>query len=252
MNMQRHYAFCSLALLLLTSGAAAKSAQWTSAKVTGQVILNGAALRSGQNLNGGDKIRTGRDGRTLLLKDRDHVIVTPNSRFQVPAESRGNYRTELFQYFGTMKYEIAPAPWRRFSVRTPYLAVVVKGTAFQVDISSGKTTVSVIRGAVQVIDGDTGERVLLRPGQAVTTLHKPNAGLVSGTIRAELTDGGAAGILGSAAPGLPGKLGAGIGIDAGGTSATAGAGASVGELGGSAGASVGGGTGIGAGVGLDF
>lgn len=248
-----HFVSGVLVLLLLTSSAAAKPAQWLSAKVTGKVIWNGAVLRSGQNLNGGDRIQTGRTGRTLLLKDRDRVIVTPNSRFQVPAESGRNYRTELFQYFGTMKYEIAPAPWRRFSVRTPYLAVVVKGTAFRIDISSDRTTVSVTEGAVQVVDGDTGERVLLKPGQAVSTLHRPSAGLISSPSRAGLSDDGVGGILGSAGSELGGNLDAEIGIDIGGTSASAGARASAGRLGGSAGASVGGGAaGIGAGVGLDF
>lgn len=253
MSQPAHLPFGVFVVLLMMSGAAAKSGQWLSAKVSGQVLRNGTNLHSGQGLEIGDKIRTGRAGRVLIVKDKDRVIVTPNSRFQVPRERSPNYRTELFQFLGTMKYDVEFAPWRRFAVRTPYLAIVVKGTAFKVDIGSNKTTVSVTRGAVQVTDGDTGQRALLKAGQMVTTLHRPNAGLVTSTMRSDLQGQDGAGNLLSAEQGLTASVEAGVDIGVGGSSGTAsaGAGASAGGIGGSAGASVGAG-GVGASVGLDF
>ena len=239
--MYRKSQITLICYLALTVTASAQPVQWKASKATGQVLRNEDSLHSGDYLDNGDRIRTGRTGRALLVHNRSKVIVNPNSRFQIPPTTGQSQLTELFQFHGTMQYDVAHAPWRRFRVRTPFLAIVVKGTAFEIDIQSDSTKVSVTRGAVQVIDADTGERTLLTPGQSVSTRHRPNAGLEQQIRRAgdlpETLNGGPPGI-----GGLPG----------GGTAAVnANAGISSGALNAEAGVSVDAGAGdIGVGVGV--
>lgn len=258
--------------LLLAADASAQTAQWIASKASGHVLRNNEDMvTSGEHLDLGDRIKTGRNGRALLVHNRSKVIVTPNSRFQIPPSQSRNQLTEIFQYYGRLQYDVSHKPWRQFRVRTPYLAIVVKGTQFDIDIESSSTTVSVSRGAVQVIDSDTGQRSLLTPGQSITTRHRPNAGLVLQSRRADGNGSGTGSGAGSGGVSVNADIGSGgigIGVDAGsaGVSASAGVGAgglgagatagdsSVGASVGGGGVSVGvggGGGGLGGGLGLD-
>ena len=71
-----------------------------------------------------------------------------------------------------------------FEVRTPHLAVVVKGTSFTITVTPHETKVVVVEGVVGVSDPLTGDAVDLGAGQSVVRGIVEQAGLVVETISA--------------------------------------------------------------------
>ena len=106
------------------------------------------ALDAGRELNAGDSIWTGRNGRILLMNDQGSVLLAPKSLVKIPAQALPNSFSVLFQTHGTVSAEVDKRRKRYFSIQTPYLAAVVKGTEFDVEIEKKQTRVSVSKGLV--------------------------------------------------------------------------------------------------------
>jgi hypothetical protein len=176
-------AFVAALILGSASGAsAADDGVWSVGKATGEVWVatDGAqqvSLNQQEALKPGDTIRTGRNGRVLLVRGEETILISPNSVVGLPTEKKEGLSTTIIQQAGSILLEVEKRNVKHFEVETPYLAAVVKGTQFSVTVGAGSTKVGVIRGQVEVSDFKTGQIAQVMPGQAATVLEHGKAGL---------------------------------------------------------------------------
>lgn len=174
-----------LAALILGMASAASAADdggWSVSKSSGEVWLaaSGAqqvSLSQEGTLKPGDTIRTGRNGRVLLVRGEETILISPNSVVGLPAEKKEGLSTTIIQRAGSILLEVEKRNVKHFEVETPYLAAVVKGTQFSVTVGAGSTKVGVLRGQVEVSDFRTGQIAQVMPGQAATVLEHGKPGL---------------------------------------------------------------------------
>ena len=174
-----------LALLIVSlagSGAIAEDAGWRIAKTSGDVwVANSGvqrvSLTDKEVLNPGDNIRTGRNGRVLLVRVEETMLVAPNSVIGIPAEKKEGLSTTIIQQAGSILLDVEKRNVKHFEVETPYLAAVVKGTQFRVSVNRTGTSVDVLRGAVEVADFKSGKFATVLPGQAARVSAQGEGGL---------------------------------------------------------------------------
>src|SRR6185369_6927001 len=172
------------ALILGTASfaSAADDGVWSVSKSSGEVWLaaNGAqpvSLTQEGTLRVGDTIRTGRNGRVLLVRGAETILISPNSVVGLPAEKKEGLSTTIIQQAGSILLEVEKRNVKHFEVETPYLAAVVKGTQFSVTVNAGSTRVGVLRGQVEVSDFKTEQIAQVMPGQAATAFEHGKSGL---------------------------------------------------------------------------
>jgi hypothetical protein len=175
--------FLPAVLFALCAGSAAmaQDLSWRISKASGDVWVatSGAqpvALTSDAVLKAGDTIRTGQNGRVLLARGGETILVSANSVVGIPAD-RQNGMTTIAQQAGSILLEIEKRNVPHFEVATPYLAAVVKGTQFRVTVNASGSSVDVLRGQVQVVDYKTGQNALVNPGQAAVVAAQGTSGL---------------------------------------------------------------------------
>src|SRR2546423_11115491 len=184
MRTVRQFA-CVLATTLAfaaSSTLAADNGNWSVSKSAGEVWMTAsgvqqASLKPDEVLKPGDTIRTGRNGRVLLTRGEETILIAPNSVVGLPAEQKEGLSTTIVQKAGSILLEVEKKNVKHFEVETPYLAAVVKGTQFRVTVNASSTSVDVIRGQVQVADFKSGQIAQVMPGQRATTLSHGNGGL---------------------------------------------------------------------------
>jgi FecR protein len=182
----------ALALFVIVSAASqtlAQGAAWRVSKSSGEVWVSTSgvqqvSLSDVAALNPGDTIRTGRNGRVLLVRGQETILISPNSVVGLPAQkSPGS--TTIIQQSGSILIEVEKRNNPHFEVETPYLAAVVKGTQFRVSVSQSESYVNVLRGQVDVTDLKSGQTALVMPGQMAKVWALGNGGLLlsgSGTL----------------------------------------------------------------------
>src|SRR3954465_3008822 len=176
-------AFAAALILGTACGAsAADDGVWSVGKATGEVWVatSGAqqvSLNQQEALKPGDTIRTGRNGRVLLVRGEETILISPNSVVGLPTESKEGLSTTIIQQAGSILLEVEKRNVKHFEVETPYLAAVVKGTQFSVTVAAGSTKVGVLRGQVEVSDFKTGQIAQVLPGQAATVFEHGKPGL---------------------------------------------------------------------------
>jgi len=167
-----------LAILLLAgalvggagSALALDAGPWLVTEVAGEARLasvGGAprALRVGDEVAPGYAVETGADGRAILTRDGTSMTLSANGRLEIPTTHQNGVRTTVFQRLGTVLLNVDKRPEQHFQVDTPYLAAVVKGTTFTVNVGAAGAEVHLVEGAVEVGAFGSGEVALLRPGQ---------------------------------------------------------------------------------------
>ncbi|MCP3367856.1 FecR family protein [Bradyrhizobium cajani] len=176
-------AFVAALVLGMASGAsAAEDGTWSVSKASGEVWVatNGAqqvSLTQEEVLKPGDTIRTGRNGRVLLVRGEETILISSNSVVGLPPEKKEGLSTTIIQQAGSILLEVEKRNVKHFEIETPYLAAVVKGTQFSVTVGAGSTKVGVLRGQVEVSDFKTGQIVQVMPGQAATAFEHGKPGL---------------------------------------------------------------------------
>jgi len=245
-----------LASILIACFAGATSAgdgaAWSVVRASGKVWIQteGASrvsLGDATAIQPGTTLATDADARILLQRGKETMVVGPGTIMKVPTDASRMFTTVL-ELTGEIEFDVEKRNVQHFSVKTPHLAAVVKGTHFSVRAGAESDTVEVTRGLVEVRSLRTGERVDLLPGQSVTVSE---SGLVVGGLQhASLDPSGTTAASDPGAPGTPGieaNVGGsnGVSVSAG---AGSGIGASVGGSGG-VGVSVGGGSGVSVNVG---
>src|SRR6267154_3417352 len=155
---------------------------WSVSKSSGEVWMTttGAqtvSLSQQDVLKPGDTIRTGRNGRVLLVRGAETILVSPNSAIGLPTENKDGLSTTIVQQAGSILLEVEKRNVKHFEVETPYLAAVVKGTQFSVTVNAAGTSVSVRRGQVEVSDFKSGQIAQIMPGQVATAFAHGRGGL---------------------------------------------------------------------------
>jgi hypothetical protein len=170
-----------LAVLYAGSAASAQDALWRVSKASGDVsvtTLGGqqSALTAGTALNPGDNVRTGQNGRALLVRGEETILISPNSAIGIPAQKKSELTTTIIQQAGSILLEVEKRNVKHFQVETHYLAAVVMGTQFRVTVNNTDSRVDVLRGQVEVSDFKSGQFALVAPGQAAQ-VSQSTAGL---------------------------------------------------------------------------
>ncbi len=102
-------------------------------------------------------------GRAVLVRGDETVLIEPNSRVQLPGDPI-NGNTQVLQNLGSAIYTIGKQQKPHFQVDTPYMAAVVKGTAFTVTVGAGEASVAVSEGLVEVSTPGQADVEFVRPG----------------------------------------------------------------------------------------
>ena len=172
----------ALALGAVSNAHAAEGETWSVSKSSGEVWMTttGAqtvSLSQQDVLKPGDIIRTGRNGRVLLVRGEETILVAPNSVIGLPTEKKDGLSTTIVQQAGSILLEVEKRNVKHFEVETPYLAAVVKGTQFRVSVDAGSARIDVIRGQVEVADFRSGQIAQVLPGQVATASAQGKPGL---------------------------------------------------------------------------
>ena len=158
--------------LIATPALAKVSSAWVVAQKSGdvRVIHNGlqpASVQVRAALSPGDVIATGANGRAMLTRGDDYVVVAPGSRLLLPKAEEKRGFTRLIQQVGTMLYKVKHTGVPHFAVQTPMLAAVVKGTSFSVVVDDQRAAVQVTEGVVEVSSLSGDARRLVERGITV-------------------------------------------------------------------------------------
>ena len=195
--------FSAFLVIALASGA--KAADWKVVKTFGQTWVQTSGIQKislsrGTSLSGNATVITGRNGKVFLVRGNESIIVAPNSMLRLRNQTSGG-RTTILQDSGSATYRVHRRNAPHFTVKTPTLSALVKGTNFKVVENRFVSKVWVNEGLVQVTVPATGEVADIRPGQSAVFEHKRNASLniVGPGARDRVTKSAAVETLGGAA-----------------------------------------------------
>ena len=142
-NIPLNTIFLPLVLVIaLLIPASAAAADWKIVRMSGDVRVyhndvTWISLKQDYRLKPGEAVWTGRNGRVMLASASGRLLLKPRSMVRIPVRSsRGSYSV-LHQYSGTIEADIDSRKTRHFSVKTPFLAAVVKGTKFTISVKAG-------------------------------------------------------------------------------------------------------------------
>lgn len=121
-------------------------------------------LTRGQVVPDGGRVRTESNGRVELVRGAERISLAANTEISI-RDAGDQKMTSVIQSRGTVTVDAERRNVQHFSVQTPVLAAVVKGTQFTVTYSNGQASVSVDRGVVQVQDAGHEMVVDVTPGQ---------------------------------------------------------------------------------------
>jgi hypothetical protein len=160
----------TLAILGMESSASAADKAWQVSKASGEfwVTHDGVQLASvttGTSVGAGDYVMTGQNGRVLLVRGEETMLISPNTVISIPNQSADGMSTTIVQRVGTIALEVEKRNVQHFEVQTPFLAAVVKGTKFAVSVDGSGSHVDVTRGQVEVSANESGQTAMVMPGQ---------------------------------------------------------------------------------------
>lgn len=158
-----------LAAMLASTSTAVLAQHWIAERLRGSVLQlessSWVALEHGDVVPDGRKIRTLGDGRVELVRGQERIALAGNTEIAI-RDAAGQKMTSVIQTLGSVTIEAERRNVQHFSVQTPVLAAVVKGTQFTVTYSNGQARVDVDRGVVQVQDSANSMVVDVIPGQS--------------------------------------------------------------------------------------
>jgi hypothetical protein len=165
----------------------AQESNWHIQKSSGAVWVGSSeaqpvALSSSTVLKPGDHVRTGLNGRVLLVRGSESILIAPNTVVGLPLDKSEGMSTTIIQQTGSILLEVEKRSQKHFEVETPYLVAVVKGTQFRVSVDQHASKVDVISGAVEVGELRSGRFATILPGQSATVATFGSSSLsISGT-----------------------------------------------------------------------
>ncbi len=157
-----------LFMLLIACGSSFAGG-WLVTKVSGSVSAGAAGhlleVKRGVTIALGSTVSTSANGRVQLERDNSSMIVAPNTTVVLEKGGFFGRKTRVAQEAGSVAFDIEKRSKPYFSINTPYLAAVVKGTRFTINVGAGKSRVNVSRGLVQVTGKQGGQSVDVGAGQ---------------------------------------------------------------------------------------
>lgn len=160
-----------LLMACMSGTVSATTETWVAARATSQVAYTTdketwIPLRKGMEVPNKAWISTGPRGRLQLVRGTESIAFQPNTLAAVITRGSDiNRKTEVVQQVGEISLEIEKRQQPHTTVQTPFLAAVVKGTKFTVEVTETDAAVAVDRGLVQVTSFGSGERSDLGAGQ---------------------------------------------------------------------------------------
>jgi hypothetical protein len=176
-------ACCWAGAIALLSQPSWAAESWRIIKLSGQAWVTSPQsqrtdLSVGAELPFGATLFTGERSRVMIVRGADNILVGPKSILAVRSEPSGGVTTTVLERAGTAHFDVEKQNSQHFSVETPLLAAVVKGTSFTVSVSSNNANVAVARGVVEVASLSTGQTASIAPGQkAAVNAHRWGGGL---------------------------------------------------------------------------
>ncbi|MHA6300155.1 FecR domain-containing protein [Devosia sp. CAU 1758] len=158
-----------LAVMLVCMASGSVVAQeWVASRLRGEVQLfergQWVPLQRGDSVDNGEKVRTGPGGQVELVRGQESISLAASTEVEIRDEA-GRKMTSVLQRHGAVTIQAERRNVQHFSVQTPVLAAVVKGTQFTVIYSNGQARVDVREGVVQVQDSGHETVVDVTPGQ---------------------------------------------------------------------------------------
>lgn len=150
----------SFTALLAMGSSGAFAADWKLVEVAGVVRIAApgkvpTSANANQVLPVGSIVTTAAGGRAALFNGAQRITLGPNSRMTVAPESNDGM-TRVLQDLGSILFQIDKKPSQHFSVETPLLAAIVKGTTFTVNVEVAADSVHVAEGLVEVRANEGG------------------------------------------------------------------------------------------------
>ena len=146
---------------------------WTAVRLRGGVFAleNGAwtQLVRGSVVPDDRVIKSAPGGRITLVRGAETIELGPDTTAQISDKSGF---TTVYNHEGTVGIDAEARNVQHFAVQTPFLAAVVKGTAFTVQSNARASTVSVARGTVAVADTQSSTSVNVEAGEQVSAARE--------------------------------------------------------------------------------
>ncbi|MFN8829916.1 MAG: FecR domain-containing protein [Labrys sp. (in: a-proteobacteria)] len=172
-----HTVVGAFAIFLVSFCSPALAQMWNVERVQGSAWIQDGnrrvALQIGQSVRMGSQVVTTANGRVKLSGPYGTIMVGPNSSLEMRPGLSGLKMTAV-QRVGVVEFDLRKLQRPYFSVETPAMAAVVKGTRFLVVVSGWRSDIGVRQGVVQVQDLRSGQNATLEAGErAVTPERRP-------------------------------------------------------------------------------
>ncbi|MBE0581362.1 FecR family protein [Devosia sp.] len=176
----------ALALFAWTGlSAFALADDWMVDRLRGEVLVmtHGAwmPLQRGDIVSDSSRIRSAEGSRVTFTRGAEAIELDGATEIRI-FDKQGERMTTIMQAYGSVTVEAERLQIQHFSVQTPFLAAIVKGTRFTVRSDDSQSSVDVARGLVQVQDYTHGVATDIAPGQSA---------VVSNDIVLDVSGGGA-------------------------------------------------------------
>jgi len=158
-----------LTVLSNLTAPAASAAEWQVSKVSGRAWTGPDGARTdiaaGMTINPGVSVSTGERSRVMLQRGTESMVIGPKSIVAVNEHPDQGLSTTVVERAGMVSFDVEKRNVQHFSVETPMLAAVVKGTHFSVSVGRASGGVAVARGTVEVTALKTGQVTSVTAGQ---------------------------------------------------------------------------------------
>ena len=157
-----------ITVLTNLQGASAWAADWQVSKVSGQAWTGQgerSAIAVGTVIAPGVAVHTGERARVALQRGTESMVIGPGSVVAISEQPSQGLSTTVLEKAGSVAFDVEKQNVQHFSVETPMLAAVVKGTHFTVAVGRANGRVAVSRGTVQVTSLKTGQQTDVGAGQ---------------------------------------------------------------------------------------
>ncbi|WIJ23929.1 FecR domain-containing protein [Devosia sp. RR2S18] len=163
----------ALAILALTTSPALAD-DWIVTRLRGGVFVltygQWEQLVRGSVVSDDRVIKSAPNGRATFVRNLETVELGPDTTAQIA--DVGGFTT-VYNHAGTVGVDAEARNVQHFAVQTPFLAAVVKGTAFVVQSNEVQSRVAVTRGNVEVNDERHESTISLGAGEEVSSSEQP-------------------------------------------------------------------------------
>ena len=141
---------------------------WMVDRLRGEVLVlvgsDWSPLQRGDIVSDSSRIRSVEGSRVTFTRGAEAIELEGATEIRI-FDQQGQRMTTIMQAYGTVTVEAERLQIQHFSVQTPFLAAIVKGTRFTVHSDDTQSSVGVSRGLVQVQDYTHGVATDIAPGQ---------------------------------------------------------------------------------------